>query len=68
MTVAKIEIAKQDIAQNEAMCENMSFTAWHALPEHRPVGSVNKARGIVYKHLADLRRKRNGIPLTEPTQ
>ena len=65
-TVAKITIAKQDIDQNEALCENMSFTAWHALPEHRPVGSINKARGLVYKHLADLRRSRNNIPLTEP--
>lgn len=65
-TVAKITIAKQDIDQNEALCENMSFTAWHALPEHRPVGSINKARGLVYKHLADLRRSRNDVPLTEP--
>lgn len=65
-TVAKITIAKQDIDQNEQQCENMSFTAWHALPEHRPVGSINKARGLVYKHLADLRRSRNNIPLTEP--
>ena len=65
-TVAKVTIAKQDIDQNEAQCENMSFTAWHALPEHKPVGSINKARGLVYKHLADLRRSRNNLPLTEP--
>lgn len=64
-TVAKITIAKQDIDQN-AQCEDMSFTAWHALPEHRPVGSINKARGLVYKHLADERRSRNNVPLTEP--
>jgi hypothetical protein len=65
-TVAKITLAKQDADQNNATCENMSFTAWHALPEHRPVGSINKARGIIYKHLADERRARNNIPLTEP--
>lgn len=65
-TVAKVTVAKQDIGQNEALCESMSFTAWHALPEHRPVGSINKARGIIYKHLADLRRSRNNVPLTEP--
>lgn len=64
-TVAKITLAKQDIDSN-AQCEDMSFTAWHALPEHRPVGSINKARGIVYKHLADERRSRNNVPLTEP--
>ena len=65
-TVAKITMAKQDADKNNALCENMSFTAWHALPEHRPVGSINKARGIIYKHLADERRSRNNIPLTEP--
>ncbi|MBX3229738.1 MAG: hypothetical protein KF837_20640 [Labilithrix sp.] len=65
-TVARITIAKQDVAANEAACENMSFTAWHALPEHRPVGSINKARGIAYKKLADERRTKNNVPIREP--
>lgn len=65
-TVAKVTLAKQDIVANEAACENMSFNPWHALPEHRPVGSVNKARGIVYKKLADERRTKNNIPIQEP--
>ena len=66
MNVARIEIPPQDVFANDAMCENMSFTAWHALPEHRPVGSVNKARGIVYKQHADNRRSRNGVAIAEP--
>jgi hypothetical protein len=64
-TVARITIPTQDITENDATCENMSFTAWHALPEHRPVGSVNEARGIVYKLMADNRRERNGVPIGE---
>jgi hypothetical protein len=64
-TVAKLTIAQQDIDQNP-QCEAMSFTAWHALPEHRPVGSLNKARQIVYKHLADERRSKNNFPIAEP--
>lgn len=67
VTVATITIEPQDIAVHDVDCENMSFTAWHALPAHRPVGSVNEARGIVYKRLADLRRTRNGVPIAEPT-
>jgi hypothetical protein len=66
VTVATIKVEPQDLRANAATCENLSFTAWHALPEHRPVGSVNKARGIVYKRLADLRRGRNNVPMTEP--
>jgi hypothetical protein len=65
-TVARVIVPMQEVADSDKACENMSFTAWHALPEHRPVGSVNKARGIIYKRMADARRARNGIALTEP--
>jgi hypothetical protein len=66
LTVAKITVPAQDIALNDRSCERMAFTAWHALPAHRPVGSVNKARGYVYKRLSDDRRTRNGVPIGEP--
>lgn len=64
--VATITVPKQELAANDASCENMSFNAWHSLAEHRPVGSVQKARGIIYKYFADLRRTRNNVPLGEP--
>ncbi len=67
-TVATILIPPQDIKPLDKECDNMSFTAWHALPEHAPVGSVNQARGIVYKRMADLRRKRNHVPIAEPKE
>src|SRR4029077_7506522 len=37
--VARIEIGPQDVEKNMAnnFCENLSFTPWHALPDHRPV-------------------------------
>ncbi len=65
-TVATIKLLKQEISGNDATCENMAFTAWHSLEEHRPVGSVQKARGLIYKFFADLRRSRNDVPLGEP--
>ncbi len=64
--VARITLHKQALAANDATCENMSFNAWHSLEEHRPVGSVQKARGIIYKYFADHRRSRNNVPLGEP--
>ncbi len=66
VTVAMINIAPQDIRANAAVCEQMSFNAWHALPAHEPVGSVNEARKHVYKRLADIRRARTQVPVSEP--
>lgn len=50
------------------LCENLSFTGWHSLPEHEPLGSINRARKIVYKRMADFRRERNQVPVEEPSR
>jgi hypothetical protein len=67
-TVARISIPPQDIAANQDICENLSFNPWHALHAHRPVGSINFARGIVYTALALMRRMRNGVSVEEPVE
>jgi len=62
--------AGQDIetpGQPEAI-DNLSFTAWHALPEHAPAGSINRARRVLYKASADYRRRRNHVPISEPLE
>lgn len=51
----------------DTLCENLSFTGWHALPEHTPLGSINLARKVIYKRLADVRRKQGGVSIGEPT-
>ncbi|AUX44658.1 hypothetical protein SOCE26_061240 [Sorangium cellulosum] len=69
--VATIELpAGQDIYDPGllAAIEELSFTSWHALPEHAPVGSLNRARRAVYKASADYRRRRNHVPLGEPLE
>jgi hypothetical protein len=68
MTVGRITIQPQDISANALKCENMEFTAWHALPDHMPLGSINKGRGIIYKMLGDYRHQRNGIQLQDVTE
>lgn len=66
--VATLELARQDIDQpgQQESIDNQSFTGWHALPEHAPVGGVNRARRVVYKASADYRRRRNHVPIGEP--
>jgi hypothetical protein len=65
---ATITLPPQDInAPGQAeFGENLSFTPWHSLAEHRPIGSLQEARRIVYEASAQLRRHANGIPLVEP--
>jgi hypothetical protein len=46
--------------------ENLSFTPWHALPEHRPLGGINRIRGVVYEAISELRHEMNDAPRAEP--
>lgn len=66
--VATIHIPRQafDTAKQHAFCENLSFTPWHALPEHRPLGVTNRIRRIVYERISRLRHEMNGMPRVEP--
>jgi catalase len=64
--VARIEIKKQSFVENQQTCENLSYNPWHALPEHRPVGVMNRVRKPLYLEVARYRRSMNGAPLCEP--
>ncbi len=46
--------------------DNLSFNSWHSLPEHRPLGSFNRARKRVYEALSEYRHKKNNIAMFEP--
>jgi hypothetical protein len=68
LKIASINIPRQSIDTPEQMkfCENLSFNPWRCLPEHRPLGSANRARKAVYLAISEFRRTRNGAPTTEP--
>lgn len=68
--VATIKIPKQNFDTKTKMdfCENLSFTPWHSLPEHQPLGGINRARKQVYESIANLRRESNHVSLEEPTE
>lgn len=57
VSVAKITIPPQDVADPESGddCEELSFTPWHSLASHRPVGSINRLRKKVYLASAEHR-------------
>jgi hypothetical protein len=68
LTVASIRIPKQvfNTADQQEFCENLSFTPWHSLAEHRPIGGMNRLRQAVYQEVSILRHKLNGAARTEP--
>jgi hypothetical protein len=55
--VATLEIPSQQVdAPGRAQaCEKLSYTPWHALTAHRPLGGINRARKAVYKAIATMR-------------
>lgn len=67
--VARIEIPAQklDSAAQDAFCENLSFTPWHASPELQPLGAINRARKAIYEQISKIRHTQNAVPRTEPT-
>jgi hypothetical protein len=67
--VATITIPRQTFDSKEQMdfCENLSFTPWHAVPEHRPLGGINRARKVVYETISQVRHDLNGVTRVEPT-
>lgn len=66
--LATLTLPRQDVDArgNAEYAENLSFTPWHALSEHEPVGSIHAARRAVYAKSAEARRYANGVPNEEP--
>jgi hypothetical protein len=67
--VAIVRIPRQDITtEGHEIAENLAFTPWHALPEHRPLGNMNRTRRVVYEMVSEFRRTTNGVAREEPTK
>ncbi|MCJ2085969.1 catalase family protein [Methylobacterium sp. E-005] len=68
-TVARLRFPRQDAFTPERRAyvdEALSFCVSHSLAEHRPLGSINRARLRAYPELARLRREAGGQPVREP--
>lgn len=66
--VARIKILRQefDSEAQRAYGDNLSFSPWHALPEHRPLGGINRARKVVYRAISLFRHESNQTRRIEP--
>jgi catalase len=67
--VATIRIPRQmfDSPEQTTFGENLSFTPWHSLPEHAPLGSINQVRKVVYQALSEQRHQSQDTASKEPT-
>jgi hypothetical protein len=66
--LARITIPLQTFTTpaQDNFCENLSFSPWHCVDEHRPLGGINRVRRIVYVHISALRHALNRAPQGEP--
>lgn len=68
--VATIKILKQefDTPEQQLYGDQLSFSPWHCLPEHRPLGGINRGRKAIYQTMSKFRHGRNGEASVEPTE
>lgn len=61
LKVATLHIPRQAFrtAKRDAIAEALVFSPGHALPEHAPLGGLNRARIKIYRALSRLRNSRN---------
>ena len=60
-SIATITIPRQKFnsVSQQQFCENLSFSPWNTLDEHRPIGALNRVRKIVYQDSSDFRHNIN---------
>ncbi len=69
--VARITVPPQPAwtpTRSTAIDDGLSFSPWHALAAHRPLGSIMRVRKVVYDVMSRVRARQNHQPITEPTK
>lgn len=70
ITVARLSAAPQPAWSDEratAVDDGMSFSPWHALAAHKPIGSIMRVRKATYEMAANFGATRNGNSVHEPS-
>jgi len=70
LRLGSIAVPRQSFLTQNALydCEHMVFNPWNSLPEHRPLGSVNRMRFAVYLASRQVRRKLNMVGHEQPAE
>ncbi len=69
LPIAKITIPMQEAyspARRVYVDEVLSFSSWHCIPEHRPLGSIQRVRMKAYELSSLYRHQMNQHPRVEP--
>ncbi|MFC7734474.1 catalase family protein [Roseomonas sp. GCM10028921] len=69
LALASITIRRQPALNEErsrAVDLGMSFSPWHGLASHRPLGSINRARKPAYEMSSGFCASHSGCPMHEP--
>lgn len=61
VTIGRLTLPKQTVQRPNETIEALSFDPWHALVEHRPLGSIMRARNAAYR-LSTMERKASPEP------
>lgn len=67
--VARVRVAPQsayDERRYAKLDEGLSFSPWHGVEAHRPLGSIMRARKPAYEMSAGFREQANGCPIQHP--
>jgi len=69
LTVGRLTVKHQiiDYEKQSDFNENLRYSPWNGLAVHRPVGAINRIRGVVYPVVAEYRLKKRGLVHHEPT-
>jgi hypothetical protein len=69
LAVARIRVPRQlawSDARSRAIDDGMSFSPWHGIAAHRPIGSIMRVRKVAYQLSAKFRADRSGSHMLEP--
>ena len=69
--IARITVKPQvawSEARSSAVDDGMSFSPWHGLAAHRPLGGIMPVRKAVYKAAKKFRAEKNGRVIEEPRE
>lgn len=67
--IARIHIPPQSFTSEaqQTFCEDLSMNPWHGVGDWEPLGSLSKARRLVYLAVSKFRHQHNGVSAFEPT-
>lgn len=69
LAVGRVTVAPQPAwseARAEQADDGLSFSPWHGIMDHQPLGSINRARKEAYAMSAGFRASHNQCPIHEP--